>query len=187
LVEPTPVLLIGMMGAGKSVVGAMVASRLGCPHLDSDRLVEQRTGTTVARIFEEQGEAAFRAEEAAALAEAVGAIGPVVISVAAGAVLSADNRALLRQAGLVVWLRASIPTLAQRVTGGEHRPLLAGDRLARLTELYAERYSYYGQLADTVIDVDALTPEEVADRVVEAGHAPRAARGAAVGGGGPRA
>jgi shikimate kinase len=161
-------LLVGMMGAGKSVVGAAVASRLGWAHLDSDQLVEQRTGTTVAGLFSEQGEAAFRAEEAAALAEAIGgpAQGPAVVSVAGGAVLSPGNRRLLHDAGLVIWLRASLPTLARRVDRGDHRPLLAGDRMGQLTELYEARRPCYEELADVVIDVDDLTVAEVVNQVV---------------------
>ncbi len=179
--RPSRVLLIGMMGAGKSLVGAMVAARLGWPRLDSDQQIERKTGHTVAQIFAERGEAAFRAEEAQALAEAVTSEGPLVVSVAGGAVLSADNRRLLRQAGMVVWLRADVATLARRlapVAGGDHRPLLAGDRQARLSLLYAERQPYYQELADAVVDVDLLTPGEVADQVVAAWHV---ARGAGVG------
>ncbi len=164
--RPPRVLLIGMMGAGKSVVGALLASRLGWPHLDSDQLVEQRTGTSVARIFSEEGEAAFRAEEAAVLAEVVSGPGSAVVSVAGGAVLAAANRRLVADAGVVIWLRASLPTLAGRVDRGNHRPLLDGDRVARLTELYAARRRYYEEIADVVIDVDDLSPAEVADRVV---------------------
>ncbi len=189
------VVLIGMMGAGKSLAGRVVASRLGWPLLDSDEQVQLRTGHTVAQIFAERGEAAFRAEESQALAEAVTTSGPLVFSVAGGAVLSADNRRLLRQAGLVVWLRAELPTLAGRVHSGDHRPLLAGDRLAQLTALYAERRPHYQELADVVIDVDYLTPGEVADQVVAAFHSWRdhrdtpavsgeGGRGAVPGGGG---
>jgi shikimate kinase len=173
---PPRVVLIGMMGAGKSVVGAMVASRLGCRHLDSDRQIEQRTGRTVGQIFADHGEAAFRAEEARALAEAAAVEGPLVISVAGGAVLSADNRRILRPAGVVVWLRADLATLAQRLqapAGGDHRPLLAGDRQERLSVLYGTRRPFYEELADAVVDVDHVNPAEVADRVVAAWQAAR--------------
>jgi shikimate kinase len=165
---PRKVLLVGMMGAGKSVVGRLVASRLGCPHVDSDDQVQKTTGRTVAQIFAERGEAAFRAEEAQALAEATTQEGPLVVSVAGGAILTADNRRLLREGGLVVWLRAELATLARRVAAGSHRPLIAGDPLGRLTLLYAERRPLYQDLADVVIDVDHLNPSEVADKVVAA-------------------
>jgi shikimate kinase len=175
--HPSRVLLIGMMGAGKSVVGALVAARLDWPHLDSDQQVQLKTGNTVAQIFATKGEAAFRAEEAQALAEAATSEGPLVVSVAGGAVLSADNRTVLRRAGLVIWLRAELATIAARiqpVAGGDHRPLLEGDRFERLTHLYAERRPRYQELADVVIDVDHLTPGEAADLVVAAYHAHRA-------------
>lgn len=192
------VVLVGMMGAGKSLTGRVVASRLGWPHLDSDEQVQQRTGNSVAQIFAERGEAAFRAEESQALEEAVSVGGPLVISVAGGAVLSADNRRLIREAGLVVWLRAELATLARRVDSSDHRPMLAGDRLAQLTTLYAERRPHYQALADVVVDVDHLTPGEVADQVVAAFHAwrdrrfasappPRGGRVTSPGGGGPGA
>jgi shikimate kinase len=167
---PGKVLLVGMMGCGKSSTGHMVANRLGWPYLDSDQQVQAKTGHTVAQIFAERGEGAFRAEEAEALAVAVNQQGPLVVAVAAGAVLSADNRRLLRQGGLVVWLRAELTTLATRVVNGSHRPLLAGDRLARLTVLYADRRPHYQELADLVIDVDHLSASEVADQVVAAVH-----------------
>ena len=156
------------MGAGKSSAGSLVADRLGWPYLDSDHQIQARTGRTVAQIFAERGEAAFRTEEAQALAIAVAQEGPLVVAVAGGAVLSPDNRRLLRQGGLVVWLRAELATLADRVVNGTHRPLLAGDRLARLTALYAERRPLYQDLADVIVDVDHLSVAEVADQVVTA-------------------
>jgi shikimate kinase len=170
---PRKVLLVGMMGAGKSVVGRLVASRLGWPQVDSDDRIQQKTGRTVAQIFSERGEAAFRAEEAQVLAEAMTQEGPLVVSVAGGAVLTADNRRLLREGGLVVWLRAELATLSRRVAAGNHRPLIAGDALGRLTLLYAERRPLYQDLADVVIDVDHLNPGEVADKVVAAFHSAR--------------
>ncbi len=108
-----------------------------------------------------------------------------MVSVAGGAVLSDDNRRLLRGAGLVVWLRAAPATLAGRVVTGDHRPLLDGGvtRQARLEALYAERRPWYEALADVVIDVDLLTPDEVADQVLAASQAGVASGRASVGGG----
>jgi shikimate kinase len=162
---PHRVLLVGMMGSGKSTVGRLLADRLGWPYFDSDEQVEAHTGLTVPEIFAASGEAAFRAEEALALAEATTADGPAVLSVAGGAVLDADNRQRIRQAGLVVWLRASVDTLARRVGSGAGRPLLEGDPAANLARLVLERQPLYQQLADLVIDVDELDAEEAADRI----------------------
>src|SRR5206468_4335291 len=105
-------------------------------------------------------EAAFRAEERRALAEAVASDGPVVVSVAGGAVLDPENRRLLKEAGLVVWLWAGVETLAQRVGSGQGRPLLGDDPAPALRELYAQRRPLYEELADVTVDVDSLTPEQ---------------------------
>ena len=103
---PRKVLLVGMMGAGKTVVGRLVASRLGWPHVDSDDQVHKKTGRTVAQIFAERGEAAFRAEEAQVLAEAMTQEGPLVVSVAGGAILTAETAACCARAG---WLSGCGP------------------------------------------------------------------------------
>jgi shikimate kinase len=162
------ILLIGMMGAGKTTVGTALAARLGYPYLDSDAEVERHTGRTVPELFAERGEAAFRAEEKRALAEAVTSDGPVVVAVAGGAVLDPDNRARLRQGGTVVWLRAPVATLAQRVGTGQGRPLLNDDPAAALTRLYSVRRPIYAELADVVVDVECLTPEEAVEQIMEA-------------------
>jgi shikimate kinase len=88
--------------------------------------------------------------------------------VAGGAVLDADNRTRIRRAGLVVWLRAEVSTLAQRVGTGAGRPLLGDDPQAALSRLYLERAPLYRDLADLTVDVDQSTPEDVADRVLAA-------------------
>ena len=162
------ILLIGMMGVGKSTVGHLVAGRLGWPYLDSDEWVQRKTGRTVPEIFQTQGEAAFRAEETAALEAAATSDGPLVIGVAGGAVLKPENRNLIRNAGLVVWLRADPLTLVMRVGNGHGRPLLGDDPEAALKRLYRERRPLYEDLADVVVDVDQLTPDEVADKIVAA-------------------
>lgn len=162
------ILLIGMMGAGKTTVGRALGQRFGWPYLDSDEEVRRRTGRTVPQLFAEQGEAAFRAEEAAALAEACTSAHPVVVSVAGGAVLDPSNRELLARSGTVVWLRASLSTLSQRVGDGRTRPLLGGDPAAALARLYPERARLYAELAAVVIDVDDAPTERVVERVARA-------------------
>lgn len=162
------VLLVGMMGAGKSTTGRLLAERLGWPYLDSDDEVERQVGQTVPEIWKARGEAAFRAEESKVLEQACTSDGPAVVSVAGGAVLDPENRALIRRAGLVVWLRADAATLAVRVGAGEGRPLLERGPAAALARLLEERAPIYAELADLVFDVDRMAPPQVAEAVERA-------------------
>lgn len=166
--RPTRILLIGMMGAGKSTTGRLLADRLKWPYLDSDDEIERQTGRTVPEIWKADGEPAFRAEESRVLAQACRSGGPAVVSVAGGAVLDPDNRNLIRGAGLVVWLRAEVATLAVRVGSGRGRPLLEAGPAAALARLVAERAPIYEELADLVFDVDRLSPSLVAARIADA-------------------
>ena len=161
------IVLVGMMGSGKSTVGRALARRLGWRHLDSDEQVELRTGRTVPEIFASEGEAAFRAEESAALAQGLASGPGVVISVAGGAVLDPDNRRRLADGGTVVWLRAGVDTLAARVGKGAGRPLLGVDPAAALARLYEQRRPLYEELADFAVDVDASSPDEVVEEILE--------------------
>lgn len=155
------------MGVGKTTVGRKLAARLGLPYRDSDEQVVRIAGCTVPEIFAEQGEAVFRAHETRALVSAVASDGPVVVSVAGGAVLDPENRERIRQAaGTVVWLRAPVATLAERVGDGAGRPLLGDDPAAALARLYEERRPLYEELADIVVDVEGLSPEEVVEEVL---------------------
>lgn len=160
---PRRVLLIGMMGAGKSTVGAALADRLGWPYLDSDTEIVRRRGMTVPEIWRSEGEPAFRAEEAAVLRAAVASAGPSVIAVAGGALLDPANRAAVTGAGLVVWLRAGVDTLADRVGAGEGRPLLDGDPRSALARLEAQRRPVYQATASVTLDVDGHVPGELVD------------------------
>ena len=165
---PSSIVLVGMMGSGKTTVGRAAARRLGWDFLDSDQQVEARTGRTVAQIWREQGEPGFRHLEKEALADALASTAecPAVIAAAGGTVLDPTNRALLRQHPPVVWLRAQPRTLAGRVGSGRHRPLLDVDPAHALERLSAEREPCYREVADTVIDVDDLPRHLVVDQVV---------------------
>lgn len=162
------ILLIGMMGAGKTTTGRLLAAKLGWPYLDSDEEIERQTGKTVPEIWKEQGEPAFRAEESRVLAQACQSDGPVVVSVAGGAVLDPVNQELIRSGGLVVWLRADVATLAGRVGTGIGRPLLDEGPTAALARLLEQRAPVYESLADLVFDVDRLAPPQVVDRIAQA-------------------
>jgi shikimate kinase len=164
------ILLVGMMGAGKTTTGQLVAQRLGWDYEDSDADVEATTGLTVPELFARHGEAAFRKAETQVLATSCAQEKSSVVSVAGGAVLSAENRELIRASGTVVWLRARPEKLAARVGDGVGRPLLGDDPAAAMVRLAAERAPFYAEVADAVIDVDELSPDEVADRVIAAAH-----------------
>ncbi|HLM96435.1 MAG TPA: shikimate kinase [Acidimicrobiales bacterium] len=164
-------LLVGMMGAGKSTVARLVAPRLGRLHVDTDEEVEREAGASVGEIFSTRGEAGFRAQEARVLDRVLAGEVPAVISVGGGAVLEARQRDALRQGGTVVWLRARPETLARRVGRNARRPLLAtaaDGPAAALTRIDSERQPLYEEVADVVIDVDDLTPDAVAERVLAA-------------------
>jgi shikimate kinase len=160
--------LVGLMGAGKTTVGQRCADLLGRAFVDTDRLVEAGTGMTVSEIFASRGEAAFRALERHAVADACASPAPLVIACGGGAVLDADNRRRLHNAGVVVWLRASPAELGARVGATADRPLLAGGSsattLERLTELRAPAYD---SASDVAIDTDGHTVEAVAAQVME--------------------
>jgi shikimate kinase len=162
------ILLVGMMGAGKTTTGRLLAGRLGWSYRDSDADVEATTGLTVPELFARDGEAAFRRAEAGVLTDACTDAKPSVVSVAGGAVLSAENRRLIVASGIVVWLRARPETLAARVGDGVGRPLLNEGPAEALVRLSEVRAPLYAEVADLVIDVDDLDPEAVADRIIDA-------------------
>lgn len=167
-VPPARVLLIGMMGSGKTSVGTALARVTGWPFLDNDLLVEQTTGIAARNLLSQHGERALRDAESAALTEGLRAPPPVIVDVAGGIVTRADDRRRLRGAGFVVWLRARIDTLVERVGRGEGRPWLGDDPEAALRRLHDGREPLYLEVADYVVDVDDATPEHIADVIGDA-------------------
>jgi shikimate kinase len=160
--------LVGMMAVGKTTVGRLCATKLGWTFLDSDAQLVADTGRTAQRIFDTDGDEELRILESRALAEAIAHPVPVVVAVAGGVVLSEANRALLVRSGVVVWLRATIDTLSERVAHGGSRPRLGSEPARSLRELYVARYPLYAAVAGFVIDVDDLPPEEVVARIFDA-------------------
>lgn len=161
--------LVGMMGAGKSTVGRQVAARLHRPFIDTDMIVEIRAGKLIREIFAESGEAVFRRYEAEAVTEALAHGQQSVIATGGGAVLSPVNRAALRAGSFVIWLDAEPEELYRRAMrqGAAARPLLQGpDPLATLRVKRAERAEAYAAAAHTHIDCTGKTPEAVAAEVV---------------------
>jgi shikimate kinase len=159
------VVFCGTAGSGKTTVGALVARALGRDFVDIDRVVERNAGMSVQAIFARDGEAAFRSRERAAVAAALDAAKPAVISLGGGALEDDATFAGVR-AHTLVWLRATVPTLASRLCGNGERPLLAGDTLAKLHALAAAREPRY-RAAHVIVDA-SLAPKGVAASVLEA-------------------
>jgi shikimate kinase len=157
------VYLVGMPGSGKSVVGAELAARLGVPFVDLDAEVEQDAGATVAEIFRDRGEPAFRELEAAALVRA-SREDPSVVACGGGVVLEPANRITLRATGTCVFLDVPVPQLRDRVRPDADRPLVR--REGDLERLLAEREPLYREFAAHVVDGRG-TPGEVAAAIVE--------------------
>lgn len=158
------VLLIGMMGAGKTTVGHALSSLIGWPYFDNDVLLTRAAGKDTRRVQLEDGERALRRAESAALDVALREGGPLIAGVAAGVVLDPLDVQRLRDGGYVVWLRADLSTLAARVAGTD-RPWLGADPLQALEKLNAGRDVLYASVASLIVDVDELPPDLIADRI----------------------
>lgn len=157
------VVLVGAPGSGKSTVGPLLAERLGLPFVDVDEVIENRTSRSIAEIFTDDGEAAFRVLEEQTTAELLGATG--VVSLGGGAVLSAATRRSL--AGhRVIWLQVSAARAVSRVGLNEARPLLLGNVRGRLIRLLNERTPLYAEVATEEVDTDELPVDAVVERLV---------------------
>lgn len=157
--------LVGFMGVGKSAVGRELARRLHRPLLDMDVEIERRAGRTIAEIFTQDGEPAFRALERD-LARELSGRENLVIACGGGVVLQPDNLADLSRTGLVICLTASEATIMERVARTHHRPLLAGENPShRVHELLERRRPLYAAIP-LQIDTTQLTPAEVADLIL---------------------
>jgi shikimate kinase len=149
---PGSIFLVGMMGAGKTSVGKVLARHLGKTFHDSDLVIETRTGVKIPVVFELEGEAGFRAREAAVIAELT-ALKDIVLATGGGVVLDPRNRQLLKANGTVVYLRASVNDLWNRTRHDRNRPLLrTTDPHARLCELHAQRDPLYREVADITME-----------------------------------
>ncbi len=169
---PSRIVLTGFSGTGKSAVGPLLAGRLGWKFVDTDEVIEKRAGKRILEIFRDQGEDAFRELETTAIAEAVSA-DKLVLSTGGGAILRAENRRALANAGFIVCLEARPETIFQRLTSRADaepldRPLLAtADPLARIRELKNARQQLYA-LCDWTVQTDGLAPEDVAAEIARA-------------------
>ena len=145
------IFLVGMMGAGKTTVGKLLAQQLGKIFVDSDDEIQQRTGVAIMHIFDVEGEAGFRQREANAIRELV-KLNNIVLATGGGAVLNEQNRDALRRNGIVIYLKSTVQDLWQRTRHDRNRPLLQTvDPRAKLKELYEQRDPLYTQVADLAV------------------------------------
>lgn len=159
------IFLVGLMGAGKTSVGRILARRLGKSFYDCDHEIERATGVKIPVIFDIEGEAGFRARESKALAELVHCP-DIVLATGGGAVLLPENRRLLAEHGIVVYLRATAADLYGRTRHDRNRPLLrTPDPMARLMELFEERDPLYREAATIVVETGDQSLASLAHRV----------------------
>ena len=159
--------LVGLMGSGKTTVARIAADRLGRRVIDSDAVIESATGRTVRQIFVDDGEEAFRSLESAALVDALASPVPAVIAAAGGVVLREENRAALKKANAkIVWLCATPALLVGRATSAGHRPLLDDDPAGTLQQMHETREALYREVADAIVLVDHRTVGEVVEAVM---------------------
>jgi shikimate kinase len=164
---PGSIFLVGMMGAGKTSVGRMLAKRMSKEFFDSDHVIEERTGVKIPVIFEIEGEKGFRAREHAVIGELT-QLRDIVLATGGGAILDPENRANLKSRGTVVYLRAAVKDLVNRTRHDRNRPLLqAPDPRARLTELYDARDPLYREVAHLTIDSGSQSVAALVTRLVQ--------------------
>ena len=159
-------LLIGLLGSGKTTVGALAAARLNIPFYDADHLIEEQEGTTVSQLFADRGEAGFRVLERKVVRDLLARDRPSLICPGGGWAAAPGNLEEASSSGTVIYLEVRPATAAARLGTGESRPLLAGGVLARLEELAAARLTFY-ERADATVSTEGQTPEQVAKELVE--------------------
>lgn len=161
---PENIFLVGLMGAGKTSVGRLLAKRLNKTFYDSDREIERMTGVKISVIFEIEGESGFRARESRVLSDLV-CRHEIVLATGGGAVLAHGNRKLLVEHGFVIYLRAAVEDLWRRTRHDKNRPLLQTDALGKLHELFIERDPLYREVADMTIDTGTQSLGSLVNKV----------------------
>ncbi|MBL8672165.1 MAG: shikimate kinase [Alphaproteobacteria bacterium] len=174
---PCTIALVGLMGAGKSCIGRLLAAHYHLPFVDADAEIEAAAGCSISEIFEKHGEPYFREGERRVIARLVNGP-PIVLATGGGAFMNAETRALIKERAISVWLRASLDVLVRRTARRTHRPLLKGGEPREiLANLIALRYPIYAE-ADAAVDSEDVPSDATAQRAVAAIEAVRAARGA---------
>ncbi len=160
------IILVGLMGAGKSTVGRHLAKRLQMDFYDSDAVIEQRNGVSIATIFEIEGEKGFRAREEQIITELCGEDN-IILATGGGSVLSENNRTVIQAAGHVIYLCTSAEQLYARIRHDKSRPLMQTENpLQTLRNLLKERESYYFEIADSVIKTGQQRVNVVINRIL---------------------
>jgi shikimate kinase len=152
------VILVGMMGSGKSTVGKLLSEATGWPYVDNDDLVLRVAGATPRELVAERGEPAMRQAESDALRMGLEEPPPCIVGAAAGTILDPANREAMRSTGIVAWLRVDAGALGSRAVGAAHRPWLEGDAASWLRRTVAERDPLYASVADVVVDTTHGAP-----------------------------
>ena len=165
LTVPKTIVLVGLMGAGKSCVGRRLAAAIGQPFIDADKEIEEAAGCAIPELFSRYGEVAFRDGERRVIHRLLE--GPLhVLATGGGAFMDPRTRAEIREKGISVWLRADLDLLVRRTARRNNRPLLnVVDPQSKLAELMAERYPVYAE-ADITVDSDDSPPEVTVERVI---------------------
>lgn len=159
------IILVGMMGAGKTTVGKLLAKQLGKTFIDSDEEIQRRTGVTIPHIFDVEGEAGFRTRESGVIQELL-KLDNIVLATGGGAILSADSRPMMKQNGVVVYLKSSVHDLWQRTRHDHSRPLLQTDNpRAKLQELHDLRDPLYMETADVIIHTGKQSVQILLERL----------------------
>ena len=159
------VVLVGMMGAGKSSIGRRLAARLGIPFIDADSEIEKAADMTIPEIFTNHGELYFRAGEARVITRLLEG-GPQVLATGGGAFMNPETRAIIRAKGISVWLRATLEVLSRRIKRRTDRPLLkTDDPVATLQRLIDERYPVYAE-ADLTVESREVPHDTIVDEIV---------------------
>jgi len=163
-----PVVLVGLMGAGKTRLGRMLASALGVEFFDTDHLIETEGGLTISQIFEQAGEKAFRDQETQVISRLLAPdhASACVVSTGGGAVMRPENKALIFGDTISVWLKTDIPVLAERLVHARNRPLLKNGNLQETLEAMAKlRYPLYEQ-ADIIQETGRNTPQQILESLL---------------------
>jgi shikimate kinase len=161
------IVLVGMMGSGKSTVGRTLADQLDWPLHDNDSVLRQLFDATPRELLEAEGEDAMHVAEVTALSAALARPLPAIVTAAAGTILDPAARSEIADAGLVVWLRITAKTAEARSAPGDHRPWPDGDRAGWIARAVEERESLYAGVADLTLDADAARPSVLANRIVD--------------------